>query len=166
MDGSASKAVLSFCLYSLLIEVVWPMKPVVWVKTGLNNTEVHGGNSTVKTNISWRRTRALWKNFKKTKSRNLSKHWKTLRSCPNESVTHQHTNYWATVCVQAYDVPLLKCQIHCQWGIQTLSGTAMRTCKGAKKQMEGAVTLSFRAWKNKSSVSFSFTFWKGKTLYH
>lgn len=75
-------------------------------------------------------------------------------------MTHQHTYYWATVCVQAYDVPLLKCQIHYQWGIQTLSGTAITTCKGAKKQSEGAVTSSFRAWKNKSSVSFSFNFEK------
>lgn len=34
-------------------------------------------------------------------------------------------------------MPLLKCQIQYQWGIETLSGIVMKTCQGAKMQTEG-----------------------------
>lgn len=74
IDGSASKVVFSFCLFgltvvpSLLIEIVWPMKPAVQMKTGffasilccyaIINTGPYGDNSTVKKAISPRRTNA------------------------------------------------------------------------------------------------------------
>lgn len=62
---------------------------------------------------------------------------KTWKWCPNESVTHRHTNYWSKVCVQACSVPLHKCQVQYQWGTHTHKYTVEKTCKGAKHWRKG-----------------------------
>lgn len=78
-------------------------------------------------------------------------------------MTHQHTNYWPTVCVYARDVPLLKCQIQYQWGIQTLSGSVMKTCKGAKTETEEALTWSLaKDFLASFSVLILVDYWENK----
>lgn len=70
-------------------------------------------------------------------------------------MTHHLSNYRPAVCVEACNVPLLKCQIQYQWGIQTLwhcaenlsrcQNTDWRGCDSKSLSLAEDITVCFSA---------------------
>lgn len=117
--GSTSKAVFSFChfslseVHSLFIEVSWLMKWVVRVKTGFykrrQHVEIYGLKCCVSSS-GWKSCIQSWLEENSNSAPDATM---------NESDTHQH-NYLSTVCASSHDVQRLKCQIQYQWDVQSL----------------------------------------------